>query len=1423
MNDSTQKISTPRIPDMKSSSSSSSVSMPEQLYDDTLARKPPSITIRNYEKKKLETKDNDTISVSRLNSNSRPKRKYHFVPPDEDSINTYPDSSSHRVIEPTEIDDLRINDTQTPLLNKIVNPFEETPTSAAHSPSKATFNVSTPLPSRSKSKTFDSNSNHHTVSLPNTNTRGISTAADIFKNLRNNEVEAFEYDTENGIVLDEHDNISGDDSGIPINLHGDTKIPFGSNFFQNNTEDSTQVDGNINEEVNRMLEEKERQRNSHKNSFSYHHDLLGGSYPGFESPPLKNSLNFPDTQITQQIKTQIIDVRTQTQESDKKDNLGEDGEDDDDVQVPGTIDTSRHIELPTYSPLHDKNDNPERSFLSVRKALKSQVPDQLKSTEELPSDDDTKIVIVTQEPVIASRKKSEEQATEENDSQDDDEIVSSQSSVSSKPTQQVDKDIVFPSTEPINTTNEGISTGSPKVMDRIILGTPDQIEIGDTTTNITNTLKKQQTQNTELRSTIEASSPELDDGVASEEISDFEDNNNKQETLKIYDGGSQIHNTLPETFKIQESEDTQKILDDEMIVTGARKRKIVSSYQSQDDTTTPVRKKHAIVCNDDDDDDDENKANESLDLDLDDDIVGITDSPLFSQVVHSAEIQLKLNRQQDLPIACSPLKNKVVAGKSVEMHEQDDDLMILSDRSRESTPYASDNEMDGGADGNQSVFMYDSQPIEQKAKKEGLSNTKSVNKNGSEIFRGEDAITMADFKHSRCVFVRDSRNYMIPVQITGVFKDKSSGLYTVEVIDGTGLKDIVPFKKIVSPSYFEIGSLISCQLKGKNKSKSLNSKKKTSQFQVTGLEYDKKLKNQLTCMRGYNKLYLKKYIGKDIVDSMESEFSVPVTDTYLTSVQGRKFKFRPFDDADYFNEYLEQIYKETADEDVTSQVVVDDTTIAEVNNTSMAVVDYSMMQENDQYRKHPEPFIVDRTVELCVSDINFKEMVLIYDSKMRCTVPVMVIDVYEHKNNGYKVVVINGDGVEIIIDSLKIVMPCCFGVGDLIKIVGVQDSVEIIGMEYDPDFTSSKLTCMRGYNKVHALKSNGDVTSVSLDSIYLTREFDKKAEWKRVFGKKENLAKFLKSFQKEKNDDDVAVDVSQILPVSKGEESRQLPFESCVFVITSLSSNRSSLITEETLKIIEKFITKNGGCVINDSLENWIQKSSNLEKFKFAALLSPTHIRTLKYLQFVTLSWPILSIKFILDLIEMEKLGGGVSHDWKELWMSYMLPSGESTYMKCTLSLNLFKFYNNWKMGLSLDQQIGINHKIFKNCQFLIHDDFEKRNSSVSLDEVEFFIDLLGCKDIRLIDEISNDEIEDVSDLDIIYLYSPDQKLDLNGFENCLISGGASTTSIPNNKKKRKVMNNLLRHGLEVRVVNWEWLVQCIIANRLFEPSFKYP
>lgn len=233
-------------------------------------------------------------------------------------------------------------------------------------------------------------------------------------------------------------------------------------------------------------------------------------------------------------------------------------------------------------------------------------------------------------------------------------------------------------------------------------------------------------------------------------------------------------------------------------------------------------------------------------------------------------------------------------------------------------------------------------------------------------------------------------------------------------------------------------------------------------------------------------------------------------------------------------------------------------------------------------------------------------------------------------------------------------------------------------------------------------------------------------------------------------------------------------------------------VKEEERVKTETIITENGGEILEEGFMelftyddtgncHLIDKGNNLSQFKFAALISTSHLRSSKYLQALSLGWPILSSTFIYD-IEKETVS-------LNYWPVYLLPAGHSSKIKGIKSLDIFRFLTNYNQKLCLGDQINLHGDLLSDYTIIA---LNNDHNSKELHVCEFIFYAFGVKKF-LIFNSTTEVLKYVK-------HNHNQKLMIYDNSNTI--------------KRRKPQTNL-----PMKLITWEWVVQCCISSHIWEAT----
>ncbi|RLV91720.1 DNA repair protein RAD9 [Spathaspora sp. JA1] len=265
---------------------------------------------------------------------------------------------------------------------------------------------------------------------------------------------------------------------------------------------------------------------------------------------------------------------------------------------------------------------------------------------------------------------------------------------------------------------------------------------------------------------------------------------------------------------------------------------------------------------------------------------------------------------------------------------------------------------------------------------------------------------------------------------------------------------------------------------------------------------------------------------------------------------------------------------------------------------------------------------------------------------------------------------------------------------------------------------------------------------------------------------------------------------NKISPLKHSMRELTSLFSGWLFCITGIVGERK----EE----IKQMIESNGGILLDrelneifeyNSVDNsLVLKSNYLAGLSFGALISNTYCRSAKYLQSLALGWPILSDVYIDDCIRDKSM--------REAWSGYLLPSGQSKRLSVVKSQDVYKFRKNYEAGVLLSGQLSLNSELLHNMDIIVLTDNVNANS---LETSKLIFYSFGAKSLQYCSK-SGQVTKIIKSLGSdVLVYDDGDIIDK------LLSAMASRST-----RKRK-------ESKKVRVVDWEWLVQCVIGGIIWE------
>lgn len=369
--------------------------------------------------------------------------------------------------------------------------------------------------------------------------------------------------------------------------------------------------------------------------------------------------------------------------------------------------------------------------------------------------------------------------------------------------------------------------------------------------------------------------------------------------------------------------------------------------------------------------------------------------------------------------------------------------------------------------------------------------------------------------------------------------------------------------------------------------------------------------------------------------------------------------------------------------------------------------------------------------------------------------------------------------------------PLDIRIGDVIRQKGSNIPYSITGLCYQKH--NDGIVCIRGYSSIYLkrkraqTRANGKADNEVV--VNLSQLFMEINDWT------DHQQKYALNLSSSHDDSLTSIvngnlrtptrnRTTQDVVVSPVKRKKSDIFSGTIFSITAVKE-------EERIKT-ENIITENGGEILDEGFMelftyddtgncHLIDKENNLSQFKFAALISTSHLRSSKYLQALSLGWPILSSTFIYD-IEKENVS-------LNCWPVYLLPAGHSSKIKGIKSLDIFRFLTNYNQKLYLNDQINLHGDLLSDYTIIA---LNNDHNSKELHVCEFIFYAFGVKKFLIFN--STTEV-------IKYVKH-------NHNHNLMIYDNSNTI------KRRKPQSSL-----PMKLITWEWVVQCCISSHIWEAT----
>ncbi|EGW31036.1 uncharacterized protein SPAPADRAFT_52219 [Spathaspora passalidarum NRRL Y-27907] len=265
---------------------------------------------------------------------------------------------------------------------------------------------------------------------------------------------------------------------------------------------------------------------------------------------------------------------------------------------------------------------------------------------------------------------------------------------------------------------------------------------------------------------------------------------------------------------------------------------------------------------------------------------------------------------------------------------------------------------------------------------------------------------------------------------------------------------------------------------------------------------------------------------------------------------------------------------------------------------------------------------------------------------------------------------------------------------------------------------------------------------------------------------------------------------SKASPLRRSTHERTSLFSGRLFCITGIVGDRKNEI--------KQMIENNDGTLIDRELNEIFQystvgdslvlQSDYLAGLSFGALISNSYCRSAKYLQALALGWPILSDVYIDDCIN--------DSSTLEAWPGYLLPSGQSKRLNAVKSYDVFKFRKNYECGAMLNEQLSLNNNLLHGIDVII---LTINVNANSLETSKLIFHSFGARSLQYCSK--SGQI---------------QKLFKSlGGDIIVYDDGNTINKVLSNMASRNIKKQ--KESKKVKVVDWEWLVQCVIGGIIWK------
>lgn len=366
-------------------------------------------------------------------------------------------------------------------------------------------------------------------------------------------------------------------------------------------------------------------------------------------------------------------------------------------------------------------------------------------------------------------------------------------------------------------------------------------------------------------------------------------------------------------------------------------------------------------------------------------------------------------------------------------------------------------------------------------------------------------------------------------------------------------------------------------------------------------------------------------------------------------------------------------------------------------------------------------------------------------------------------------------------------------VGDNINHRSRTEEFVVVGLSSQSQL--SPFVCIRGYDTVILRKRKGRLTEDLCVPIYdVCMELSEWALHQQDFAVQVNDLNLLlepysvfHSFMEDSQHVVEPTHESAVSVISPKKTRKLAPglFDGMLFFVTSLEDARKERL--------ETLISQNGGTFVDDEIRKYVGLSRSstgalmlslhkLSQYTFGALLADGPSRSAKYLQALAMGWPILGDNFIELALQ--------DPDLLENWRVFLLPAGQLAYTCTVTNLNVKNFCSSDAGAKTLAQQLTNNAHLLSAYSMAV---LGSRQESTMLDMCCFIFHALGARKMTLCNT--------VEEVDALLRRSQDQVM---VYDNPL--GDFERRS---------------RYRGEVGIVDWEWVVQCVISGYIWKTRVR--